>query len=189
MLQRLTFAWSQKKLCHVFRRQNLKSSLSDFLHVWSTFDVLVQFAKTLPKSPIKKTNFSTAVCRSDCLSKNFHRNKLPYWSSLVTWRFWVSLVLNTGSKDTRWGQVGIAVTLLIQDNTRHILQSKVFGSVFWYIVFDGRRNIVRSFAKEPLERSLLRSCEKFCHLKFFWYLGRRQNWNLCKFNQSARATR
>ena len=165
VLQGLTSAWSQKKLCHVFRRQNLKSSHSVFLHVWSQFNVLVQFGKTLPKAPIKTTIFSTAVCRSDCLSKNFHRNKLPYWSSVVTWTFWVSLVLHTGSKDTRWGQFGIAITLVIQGNTRHTLQSKEFRSVFSYIVFDERRNIVRSFAKEPLEISLLRSCEKICHLK------------------------
>ena len=72
MLQRLTFAWSQKKLCHVFRRQNLKSSLSDFLHVWSTFDVLVQFAKTLPKSPIKKNNFFNC-----CLQVRLFVKKLP----------------------------------------------------------------------------------------------------------------
>ena len=103
VLQRLTSAWSQKKLCHVFHGQNLKSSHSDFLHVWSKFDVLAQFAKTLPKSPIKTTIVSSAVCRSDCLSKFFHRNKLPYWSSVVTWTFWVSSVLYTGGKDTRWG--------------------------------------------------------------------------------------
>ena len=96
------------------------------------FKVLVQFAKKLPKAPIKIKNFSTAVCRSDCSSKSFHRNKLPYWSSLVTWTSWVSLVLYTGSKDTTWGQFGIAITLLLQGNTRHTLQSKVFRSVFWY---------------------------------------------------------
>ena len=89
VLQRLTSMWSQKKLCHVFHRHNLKSSHSDFLHVRSKFNVLVQFAKTLPKASIKTTIFSTAVCRSDCLSKNFHRNKLPHWKSVVTWTFWV----------------------------------------------------------------------------------------------------
>ena len=103
VLQRLTSAWIQQKLCHVFHRQNLKSSHSDFLHVWSKFNVLVQFAKTLIKAPIKTTIVSSAVCRSDCLSKFFHRNKLPYWSSVVTWTFWVSSVLYTGGKDTRWG--------------------------------------------------------------------------------------
>ena len=89
VLQRLTSAWIQQKLWHVFHGQNLKSSHSDFLHVWSKFNVLVQLAKTLPKAPIKTTIVSTAVCRSDCLSKNFFRNKLPYWSSVVTWTFWV----------------------------------------------------------------------------------------------------
>ena len=189
VLQRLTSAWIQQKLCHVFHRQNLKSSHSDFLHDWSKFNVLVQLAKTLPKAPIKTTIVSTAVCRSVCLSKNFFRNKLPYWSSVVTWTFWVSLVLYSGSKDTKWGQFGIAITLLIQGNTQHTLQSKVFRSVFWYIVFVERRNILRSFEKEPLEISLLRSCENFCHMKFFWYLGRRQTWNLCNFNESSPATR
>ena len=87
VLQRLTSAWSQQKLCHVFHRQNLKSSHSDFLHVWSKFNVLLQFAKTLPKAPIKTTIVSTAVYRSDFLSKNFQRNKLPFWSSVVTWTF------------------------------------------------------------------------------------------------------
>ena len=189
VLQRLTSAWSEKKLCHVFHRQNLKSTLSDFFHVRSKFNFLVQSFETLPKAPIKTTFFSTAVCRSDCLSKNLHRNKLPYWSSVVTWTFWVSLVLYTGSKDKKWGPFGIAITLLIQRNKRHTLQSNVFRSVFWYIVFDERRNIVRSFAKEPLEINLLWSCEKFCHKKFFWYLGRRQTWNLCNFKQSAPAKR
>ena len=189
VLQRLTSAWSQQKLCHVFHRQNLKSSHSDFLHVWSKFNVLLQFAKTLPKAPIKVTNFSSAVCRSDCSSKNFFGNKLPYWCSLITWSFLVSLVLYTGSKHTSWGQFGIAITLLIQSNTRHTLQSKVFRSVFWYIVFVERRNILSSFAKEPLEISLLRSCGNFCHMKFFWYLGRRQTWNLCNINQTAPATK
>ena len=189
VLQRLTSAWSQKKFCHVFHRQNFKSSHSDFLHVRSKFNVMVQFSNTLPKAPIKTTIFSTAVCRSDFLSKNFQRNKLPYWSSVVTWTFWVSLVLYTGSKDRKWGPFGIAITLLIQRNKRHTLQSKVFRSVFWYIVFDERRDIVRSFAKEPLEINLLWSCEKFCHKKFFWYLGRRQTWNLCNFKQSAPAKR
>ena len=189
VLQRLTSAWSQKKFCHVFHRQNLKSSHSDFLLVRSKFNVMVQFSNTLPKAPIKTTIFSTAVCRSDFLSKNFQRNKLPYWSSVVTWTFWVSLVLYTGSKHTNWGQSGIAITLLIQGNTRRILQSQKFRSVLWYIVFDERRNIVRSFAKEPLEISLLRSCENFCHMNFFWYLGRRQTWNLCNINQTAPATK
>ena len=121
VLQRLTSAWSEKKLCHVYHRQHLKSSHSEFLHVISKFNVLVQFAKTVPKAPIKTTIFSTAVCMSDCLSKNFHRNKLPYWSSVVTWTFWVSLVLYTGIKDTQWSQFGIAITLLLQANTRHTL--------------------------------------------------------------------
>ena len=121
LLQRLTSMWSQKKLGHVFHRHNLKSSHSDFLHVRSKFNVLVQFAKTLPKASIKTTIFSTAVCRSDCLSK-----KLP---SKQTSTLEVSghvnvlsvLVLYTGSKDTKWGQFGIAITLLLQPNTRHTL--------------------------------------------------------------------
>ena len=116
---------------------------------------------------LKQQLFQVLFAGPIFLSKNFHRNKLPFWSSVVTWTFWVSLVLYTGSKDTKWGHFGIAITLLLQGNTRHTLQSKVFWSVFWYIVFDGRTNIVRSFAKEPLEISLLRSCEKFCHMKFF----------------------
>ena len=166
VLQRLTSAWIQKKLCHVFHRQKLKSSRFDFLHVWSKFNVLVHFAKTLPKAPIKVTNFSSAVCRSDCSSKNFFGNKLPYWCSLITWSFLVSSALHTGSKDTKWGQLGIAVTLLLQANTRHTLQSEVSWSFFRYIVLDERRSFVRSSAKEPLEKTLVRSCEKFCHVIF-----------------------
>ena len=41
VLHRLTSAGSQKKLWNVFRRQNLKLSCSDFLDVWSKFNVLV----------------------------------------------------------------------------------------------------------------------------------------------------
>ena len=141
------------------------------------------------KPQLKQQFFQLLFASPIVCQKNFQRNKFPYWSSVVTWTFWVSLVLYTGSKHTKWSQSGIAITLLIQGNTRRILQSKFFRSVFWYIVFDERRNIVRSFAKEPLEISLLRSCEKFCHMKFFWYLGRLQTWNLCNINQSAPATR
>ena len=121
VLCRLTSAWSPKKALPRVSSTKLEVEPFWFLHVRSKFNVLVQFAKTLPKAPIKTTIFSTAVCRSDCLSKNFHWNKLPYWNSVVTWTFWVSLVLYTGSKDTQWGQFGIAMTLLLQANTRHTL--------------------------------------------------------------------
>ena len=48
-----------KNVYHVFHRQNVNASCFGFLHVWSKFNVLVQFAKKLPKTSFKLTRTFT----------------------------------------------------------------------------------------------------------------------------------